>query len=355
MAFNDQSYALLQGSLFMQPRSLNGAPIGPMFFAGDCDKFELSPSQKFDDIQESISGLRTTAAHIPMGTDIKLKANLLNFNKQNIEVGTWGTDTGAVAAGTVSAEIVSAYNPSGLNQSIAPLANLGVSAVVVKLAGTATHVASIAVATAGTGYAPNTAFAMTLTTAVGQTAVAYSNAAGSIIGVVVSGTGTTLATAASITTPGGGTGATFTINAGQTTCVLNTDYTVDAVMGSLGIVATSTKIPPFIDALGVAPVGSGATSLTVAYSYVGYTGKVEAFTSGIQYYTMRLQGINVANNNQPVICNVYQAAMDMAKMLSLIEAKHNAMELDGMLLMDTTRAAFSSTSPYSQFFNVVKA
>ena len=348
--YNDSAYGLFQGSLFMQRRALNGLPLSGFVPVGDADKLELSPTQKFDDIEESQSGLRMTAAHIPTGTSLKVKANLLFASKSNLTKALWGTDTGAVAAGSVAAEIQTAYN-----NAMVPLANLGVSAVVVKLAGTATNVASIAVTAGGAGYTANAQLPLTLTTGVGNTAYAVTNAAGVITGVVVSGVGTTLATGATVTTPGAGAGAAFLINAGQAPLVLGTDYTVDAANGSLTILPTSTLVPAYSDIYQVGGTLGGQTQITVAYSYAAYTGKVEAFTTGIQYFAMRLQGVNVANNNQPVIMNVYQAALDMAKLLSMIEAKHNNVELDGMLLQDTTKPLASALSPFSQFFNIVKA
>lgn len=350
MAYNDLSYGLFQGSLFLQRRQLNGLASGPMYPVGDADKFEISPTQTFDDIKESQTGLRMTAAHIPTGSDIKIKLNLLFSSKRNLLAGLWGTDTGAVAGGTVAAEIIPAYN-----NALVPLANPGVSSVVAKLAGTVTNAASINVTAAGAGYAPNSQLPMTLTTGVGQTAYAVTNAAGAVTGVVLSGIGTTLPTAATITTPGGGAGATFAINAGQTALVLNTDYTLDATNGSLTTLPGSTLIPAYNDPAQIGATTGGQTNITVAYVYAAYTGKVEAFTTGIQCYTARLQGVNVANNNQPTIVNLYQLALDMTKMLSLIDSKHNNVELDGMLLQDTTRALASAAAPYSQFFNIVKA
>lgn len=350
MAFNDQAYGLYQGVLFMQRRLMNGVAEGPMYSIGDADKFEITPTQQFDDIKESQTGLRLTSAHNVIGTELKVKINALINSKANFAAALWGTDTGAIAAGTVAAEIVSAWN-----NGLVPLANIGVSSVVVKLAGTATHVASISVTAPGTGYAPNTRFPMTLTTGVGQSAYAISNAAGNIVGVDVSGTGTALATAASITTPGGGTGATFAIHAGQVPLVLNTDYTLDAINGALTILPGSVLVPAVTDITGVGEPDAGATLLTVAYSYAASAGRVEAFTTGMQYFALRLQGINVANSNQPTIVTCYQVALDMAKMLAFIESKHNSLELDGMLLQDTTRALPTAASPLSQFITVTKA
>jgi len=91
MAFNDNSYGLFQGSLFLQPRDLNGAPRGGFVPVGDADKFEISVAQTFDDIKESQSGLRVVAAHVVTGTDVKLKINALFFSQAILAAGLWGS------------------------------------------------------------------------------------------------------------------------------------------------------------------------------------------------------------------------------------------------------------------------
>lgn len=126
--------------------------------------------------------------------------------------------------------------------------------------------------------------------------------------------------------------------------VLGTDYTVDAVNGSITVLPGSTAIP-----------AGTPLSTTVAYTHAAYSGKVEAFTTGQRYYTLRLQGRNTAQGNQPVIVTCHQAALDMAKSFSLIEKKHQTFELDGMLLQDTTKPLPQLATDLSQFFNIVKA
>lgn len=255
MAYNDSSYGLFQGQLFIQERALNGAPLSGFEFVGDADMFTVDPKQKFEDIKESQSGMGLTAAHIVTETDVAVKLRTLDIKIANWIRATWGGSTGKVAADTVTSESVVLYN--GM---MTPLAHPGVS------------------------------------------------------NVVVSG------------------------------AVLGTDYTVDAANGSITVLPTSTAIAE----------GSPLTT-TVSYDYAAYNGKVEAFTTGQRYYTLRLQGRNTAQGNQPVIVTCHQAALDMAKAFSLIEKKHQAFELDGMLLQDTTKPLPQSATDLSQFFTVVKA
>ncbi len=125
MAYNDSSYGLFQGQLFAAKRTMNGAQIGGYVALGDADKFEISPKQKFEDIEESQTGLGLTAAHIPTSTQITVKINLLNIKTSNWEKAVWGISSGAVAEGTVSGEDVIAYPGASI-----PLSHPGVSSVV---------------------------------------------------------------------------------------------------------------------------------------------------------------------------------------------------------------------------------
>ena len=232
---------------------------------------------------------------------------------------------------------------------------MGVSSVVPVLAGVTGQLVSVAVLTPGSGYTPSAllALAITGTTGTGAAGFALTNAAGTIVGAYITAAGSAY-TVPAATVGGGGTGATFQVNMGAAALVSGTDYTADLVNGSLTILPGSKLVPPVLNTFGIAPVGAAGVGISTAYSYAAYTGKVEAFTAGIQYYTLRLQGINVANG-QAILVNVYQAALDMTKLLSLIDAKHNNVELDGMCLQDTTRPVPTAAAPYSQFFNIVKA
>lgn len=124
MAFNDSSYGVFQGKLFIAPRVMNGPLLGGYKDAGDADMFEIDVKQKFEDIQESRSGMGLTAAHAVNETSISAKIRLLDIKTENWERAVWGTKSGAVAGGTVSGESITLYA-----DSMAPLAHPGVSNV----------------------------------------------------------------------------------------------------------------------------------------------------------------------------------------------------------------------------------
>lgn len=352
MAFNDNSYFLGQGIVSLQRRSLNGAPLGGFIDVFDADKLDISPKQTFDSIPENRSGLRLTAGRPVTRTELGFTLNAKFWNKANLASALWGTDTGAVAAGTVSGEAQIAYNNAQVN-----LNNIGVSGLTAVLTGSTGTIASIAVTAAGSGYTASSLLALTIagSPGTGATGYAITDASGKIVGAYVTAAGSGyVAPTATVTTPGGGSGATFQVNMGAAALTLNTDYTVDTTYGTVTILPGSLLVPAVTNTFQVAPAGTGSVSVSFSYSYGAYTGKVEAFTTGIQYYALRLNGKNIVNG-QPTIVNIHQVQLDMAKMLNLIDSKHGSLELAGELLLDSTIAAPLPGSPYSQFFNIQKA
>ncbi len=126
MPFNDSSYGLFQGQLFIAERTFNGARTTGFKFVGDADQFIVDPKQKFEDIQESQSGTGLTSAHIVIGTDVMVKVRMLDIKIQNWVRATWGGTEGAVEGDSVATESVVLYNGE-----MTPLAHPGVSSVVV--------------------------------------------------------------------------------------------------------------------------------------------------------------------------------------------------------------------------------
>lgn len=124
----DLTYALLQGKVYMATRIANGAQNGGLLDIGDCDKVDITTTQKFDDIEESRTGNRNVAAHIPVGTTMAVKINMLYLSRDNLSIAYMGNSNGPVAGATVSAEPVTLYN-----NSVTPLAHPNVSAVTVSV------------------------------------------------------------------------------------------------------------------------------------------------------------------------------------------------------------------------------
>ncbi|MGZ3325699.1 MAG: phage tail tube protein [Xanthobacteraceae bacterium] len=126
MAFNDKSYGLFQGKVFIASRTMNGALTSGYRHVGDADMFTIDSKQKFEDINESMTGMGLTAAHIPTETSVSCKMRLLDINLDNFALAVWGTKTAAQPGGTVSGEPITLYAGS-----TAPLMHPGVSGVTI--------------------------------------------------------------------------------------------------------------------------------------------------------------------------------------------------------------------------------
>jgi hypothetical protein len=126
MPFTDSSYGLFQGKFYLAERAFNGALMTGFQFVGDVDMFTIDPKQKFEDIEESQSGLGLTAAHIPVSTSVMTKFRVLDIKMANWVRATWGGTEGAAEADSVSGESIVLYNGQ-----MTPLAHPGVSNVVV--------------------------------------------------------------------------------------------------------------------------------------------------------------------------------------------------------------------------------
>lgn len=125
MSYTDSSYGLFQGSLYLQERNLNSTNLTGYQFVGDVDMFAIDQKQKFDDIEESQTGLGLNAAHIVIGTDVSVKLRALDIKFANWIRATWGGGGTAVASGSVTGESVTFYNGESTK-----LAHMGVSSLV---------------------------------------------------------------------------------------------------------------------------------------------------------------------------------------------------------------------------------
>ena len=124
MATTNKYYAVGQGKVYLAARDSTGRTSG-FTWMGDCDGFELTGSQQFLDWNESFSGNRARVGHLPTSTELGFTLNIKNIDATNIARAFYGT-LGTSAGATVAAEAINAYA-----NSMMPLANPGVSAVVV--------------------------------------------------------------------------------------------------------------------------------------------------------------------------------------------------------------------------------
>ena len=126
---NTKYYAVGQGKVYIAPRDSTGV-IGGYTHIGDCDGFEITTAQQFLDIQESMTGNRSTVVHTPTSSDYSLSVSILNIDGDNLARALYG-ETASVAGATVTGEAINAYAGT-----MAALKYPGVSAVTVKKGGT---------------------------------------------------------------------------------------------------------------------------------------------------------------------------------------------------------------------------
>ncbi len=349
----DDTYFMGQGKCFVAPRITNGAIAGAYRYVGDASILQLTANQKFDDIEENVSGNRLVAAHIPNGLSYASKITCEKWSADNLLMATYGGGRNPVAAGSVVAEIVRAYAGPGAGASgaMSPLANPGVSSVVATIQGAATAVGSVVVNAKGTS-------ALAAGTRVTCGLVGNTSSVAPVIVAVIGNDGTGGVDHYEVTTPGtstvlptsltvaGVSGPTQYINTGGVSLVLDTDYTLDAANGAITSKPGSTKLGCgyMADLTGV--------PMSVNYTFAAYSTAIEGVLTGngIQEYALRFHGLNTANGNSPVIVTLWRFSMNLAKTLDFIASKHGSLDLDGMLLPDSTR----NGTTQSQFFSILK-
>lgn len=108
------------------------------------------------------------------------------------------------------------------------------------------------------------------------------------------------------------------------------DYRVNADAGSIKFAETP-------DTAGLVD----EDALTISYSYEAQA-VVDSLTAGSTSRFLRFEGLNTADDNQPVVVEAFKAQFDPAKVLSLISDETvQAFELEGSVLADLTRTSGS--------------
>lgn len=116
--------------------------------------------------------------------------------------------------------------------------------------------------------------------------------------------------------------SSVTVKANSTALTLNTDYTLDAVTGRITI-------------LTIANMGSTG-SLNVDYTAAAYE-SVVMFKDANKERALRFEGLNTADSEKPVQVELYRIIFDPAGNLDLINDELAQFEIEGSVLVDTTR------------------
>lgn len=114
-----------------------------------------------------------------------------------------------------------------------------------------------------------------------------------------------------------------------------TNYTADTDFGAAQFLDVAGFTPPF----------------KASYSF-GEVASVGIFTQPLPERFLRLEGINTAQGNAPVLVELYRVAFDPLKELALISNEYNKFELEGSLLADATKSLDSDLGQYGRIVQI---
>lgn len=126
-----------------------------------------------------------------------------------------------------------------------------------------------------------------------------------------------------------------TVQAGATTLVAGTDYTLNATNGTITLISGANA-------------GTLPAALTVDYTYGGYD-KVETNVTNGGEYSFRFEGINMTTG-KAVIAEIHRVSLDLAGTLALISTSPSTFTMEGMVLADPQAGAGES-----QYVTIKKA
>ena len=326
-----EEYFSGQGVCMIGTRDTNGKPAGlrPL---GNVSALAIKNAVTTLEHKESTTGQRGTDLRLATDVKVSLDMTMENFNSENLAMTTRGTAT-VVPGASVTAEAINAY----LGR-VSPLAHIKTSAVVVKQG--ATTLIEYTNDSTPWDYKKNTDAG---SLQFNDGAVLAWSAAGIVASGVTVGA-TTVITVANTAVAGGK--VYLRGFAGADAAMLNNlSFTIT--------VATPTAITIALDT--TAKVITFATSkvvwdnmaLTVDYTYASQT-RTDAFTQGSPEMYMRFEGLNTAQNNAPVVVEIFKYSTDPTQDLSLISDTVQSFVMSGSVLKDSKQATGS------QYYRVTK-
>lgn len=319
----DEEYFSGQGVVLVSRRGADGNPIGGFRSIGNAPELTVSTAISTDDHKESTSGDRAIDFKLIKETKVTYKMVLESFTAKNLAM--------ALRANVIElpADIVTGLDLNLYPGLISPLAHIKVDSVVVQQGSVV--LTPYADAVTPYDYKVNTqAGSIELVDGVGDKI-------GSIATAVAVGA-TTLITVANTLVVGdkvtfkGFTGADAASLNGVTATV-----TVATPSNFTVAISTTAKV---ITVSAASKVVMPSAAVTVDYSYAGQI-TIDALTASIEPLWIRFEGLNTADDNAPVIVNIFKAQSEPIKDLALIADKTQSAQLDGAVLIDNTRTSGS--------------
>lgn len=122
---------------------------------------------------------------------------------------------------------------------------------------------------------------------------------------------------------------------------------VPYVSGTDYVVNNNNISIPATGAIAALDIGGAGTDVKISYSY-SQQEKVEAFAGTDKEYYVYFDGLNTADENAPVVVEIYKVAIDPLKTLAFIGDKQGEIVFEGSCLLDSTRTSGS------QYFTITR-
>lgn len=328
-----EEYYSGQGVVLVGRRDAAGKPKG-LRPVGNVPNLAIQVQTSVLEHKESTTGQRGTDLRLTTETKCNMNFTLENFNSQNLADAMRG-DYNAVAGATLTDQAGFLAYPG----SVTALGKLNVSAVTIKMSTTAL-----------TLYTNDlTPYDYKLNSEAGSVefndgSVVAVDKLGVVVTAVAVGSTTVLtvpnkASVGDKVTLKGFTGSDAAFVNGNTyTVTARTDASL-----TLGVDTTGKTITTAAGTKAVFP-GMAFTATMTFPDQV----QVEALTQGADDLYMRFEGLNTADDNTPVVVEVFRFQTDPLKELSLISDQVQQFVLEGSVLADVTRPTGS------KYFNVQK-
>lgn len=324
-----EEYFTGQGSVLISDRTAGGQAVGFRHF-GNVSALAIATARNYNNHKESKSGNRATDRRTISETNVTMTASCENFSGENLAYYTAGLLT-KVSAGTTTAQKY--IGTAGL---VTAFDHIKISALDVK-AGSTALVAYTNDATAW-DYKSNTEAGSILLNP------ESSKLAATVTDVLV-GTKTTI------------TAAIGYVNVGDTVTLSGVTGTDAADLNGVPLTVsqvTSTGVVVDLDTTGKTVVGSAAklsgvgVELTVGYSYQSQD-LIDALAAKERDVWLRFEGLNTAENQEPVVVDVFRLGIQPIAELALFGDAVQAAAISGEIFADNLRPAGTS-----QFYQVRK-
>lgn len=326
----DNKYYSGQGVVLIARRNaLTGKPLG-FLPLGNVSSLKIAIATSTIDHKESQTGQRGVDKRLTTETKCNLDISMENFNNANLAMTLRG-DVSIRAAASVTGDVLALYHGK-----ILALARMGVTSVVLKQnTNTLTLYAN-----------DQTAYDYKLNADAGSVLLndgsATPQTANMTIGGAVPSAVTVGATTSITCTHASAVGDYVALAgfAGADAALLNgKSHRITEVTGTTAFKVATNTLGKTIT-IGTPLAVFDGTAMTVDYTYSAQT-QLDALTQGATERYLRFEGLNTADENKPVVVEVFKFAVDPLKELSLIADTIQQFNLAGVVLADPLQATGS--------------